>query len=276
MKTFLSYLRLAACGLVVGVANIIPGVSGGTMAVAMGIYDRTIEAISHFTKDVKGNILFLLPLLVGVGAGILAFAKLVEYLLGNHPIPTNFFFIGLVLGSIPFIFKRSVKGKKVKISAVISFVVCLAIMLVMTFVNPPEQSGQAVMTTLTVGNALWLFAAGALAAAAMIIPGISGSFLMLVLGTYATVINAISTLNILILIPVGLGIVVGLLGGAKLISLVMKRYPEASYAGILGLMLGSIAAIYPGFAGGATILFAILALLAGFALTWFFAPKDEA
>lgn len=267
-----SYLRLFVCGLVVGIANIIPGVSGGTMAVAMNIYDRTIEAISHFSKDIKGNILFLLPLLLGAGAGILAFAKLVEYLLANHPIPTNFFFIGLVLGSIPFIFRRSVKGGE-KVSPILAFLVGLGVMLVMTFLQPSD-AGQVVFTALSMKIFVILFFAGAVAAAAMIIPGISGSFLLLVLGAYATVVNAISTLNILILIPVGLGILLGLLGGAKVISWCMNKFPQASYAGILGLMVGSVVAIYPGFSGGLTLVLAVAALVAGSALTYFFAPKD--
>ncbi|WP_051824022.1 undecaprenyl phosphate translocase family protein [Clostridium sulfidigenes] len=98
-------------GMVIGVSNVIPGVSGGTMAVVLGIYDKLISAVNSFFKDWKKNIFFLGEIAIGAGLGIILFSKLITNLLTNHPEPTNFFFIGLILGSFPMLYKRATKGK---------------------------------------------------------------------------------------------------------------------------------------------------------------------
>ena len=147
----MDFLSRIVKGLVVGVANIIPGVSGGTMAVVMGIYDKLIGAVSDLRKDFKNSVLYLLPIGIGAVLGIVLFSHLIEFLLRDFTMPTNIFFLGLILGSIPMIYHRAVREKFKKVS-LLPFFVSFAIMMVMTLLQNVSDEGSALITTLTVGN----------------------------------------------------------------------------------------------------------------------------
>lgn len=225
-------------GVIIGVANIIPGVSGGTMAVVLNIYDKLIDSVSNFRKDFKKSIMFLLPIGIGAVLGIVAFSKLIEFLLTNYPLATNFFFIGLILGSIPMIFKRATEDR-FRLSSLVPFLLFLIGMLVLSSFSDGAMSGEVVLQ-LSTGIFIKLLVCSAIAAAAMILPGVSGSMVMVILGTYNTVLTAISSMNILMLVPVGIGVLIGIIGGAKVIDLCLKKFPQATFFAILGLILGSI------------------------------------
>lgn len=225
-------------GVIIGVANIIPGVSGGTMAVVLNIYDKLIDSVSNFRKDFKKSIMFLLPIGIGAVLGIVAFSKLIEFLLTNYPLATNFFFIGLILGSIPMIFKRATEDR-FRPSSLVPFLLFLIGMLVLSSFSDGAMSGE-VVSQLSAGIFIKLLVCSAIAAAAMILPGVSGSMVMVILGTYNTVLTAISSMNILMLVPVGIGVLIGIVGGAKVIDLCLKKFPQATFFAILGLILGSI------------------------------------
>lgn len=306
----LKLFKLLLAGIVIGVANIIPGVSGGTMAVVFGIYDQLLEVITINLKKLFGQWKFWLPVGIGMVVGILIFSKVISYLYGNFPIPTNYFFTGIILGSLPMIAKRCINtplqqksvitsineektpvknkdiaqpdstknSKKIKPSIIICCLVGIAIMIFMSFGNTDNLSS-TIQTELTFGLAIWLFVAGAIAAIAMIIPGISGSFLLLILGIYGTIVNAVSELNILLLIPVALGVIAGLLGGAGFVRMLMKKVPQQTYAVIFGLVTGSIFAIFPfsntlklatsGLNGIIMILISVVCLVCGTILSYF-------
>ena len=181
-------------GAVIGVSNIIPGVSGGTMAVSMGIYDRVIYAVNNLFKQFKKNFRDLLPIIIGVLIGLFAFAALIGTLLGTKSdeipltrLPTNFAFIGLILGGLPAIYKR-VNMKSAKLPGVILFLVFLALVVVLPLLNPPE----ARTVDHSIGTILLMIPLGAIASSTMVIPGISGSMILMLLGYYNPVINAIS------------------------------------------------------------------------------------
>ncbi len=275
----MEFLKRMLYGAIIGVANIVPGVSGGTMAVILGIYDKLLESISF--KNLKRNILFLLPVAIGGGAGILALSTAMKFLIVNYPIATNFAFIGLILGSIPMIWKRARNPKgdpkgesSVSPANIVFFAAALAFMLLLAFLNQGSIEN-AVQTQLTPVLAVQLFLASIASAFAMLLPGISGSFVMLLLGSYSTVITAISDLNVVLLLPVAAGCLVGLLLGAVLISKLMKRFPQATYMAILGLIAGSLFSIYPGFVFGAEGIAAVL-LLALFAfVSWWFSVREH-
>ncbi len=271
----MEFLKRMLYGAVIGVANVIPGVSGGTMAVILGIYDKLLESISF--KNLKRNILFLLPVALGGGAGILALSKTIKFVLANYPIATNFAFIGLILGSIPMIWKRARNPQgetSVSPLNVVFFAAAFALMLLLAFLNR-DSIENTVQTQLTPVLTIQLFFASIASAFSMLLPGISGSFVMLLLGCYSTIISAVSDLNIILLLPVAAGCVVGLLLGALLISKLMKKYPQAAYMAILGLIAGSLFSIYPGFILGAEGIIAIL-LLALFAfVSWWFSVREQ-
>lgn len=277
----MDFIRLIVIGVILGVANVIPGVSGGTLAVVFNIYDRLISVITLNVKKILSEWKFILPLVAGMGLGIILFSKAITFLFENYPVQTNWFFIGIILGSIPMIVKRlmvastasSSDARKIPVSAIVCGVLALAVMAIMTYANVAE-SGAPIQTELTPLLAVKLFIGLACATIAMIIPGISGSFLMLVVGIYSTVIAAISDFNIPLLIPAVIGGVIGLLGGAKLVRFLMAKVPAQTYGAIMGLVLGSILVIFPGFGGFATVATSLLAAAVGFVVS-FFAGREK-
>lgn len=241
-------------GMVVGIANIIPGVSGGTMMVAMGLYDKLIHSITHLKSEFKESMKLLLPIFAGAGLAIVLLSRLFEFLLANYPIPTNFAFCGLIAGSLPFIFKK-VKGHSVSTGKLIPFFIFFGIVILMAVLG--ENGGAAADVSFGLVNILKLFAVGVIAAATMVVPGVSGSMMLMLLGYYDTIIETINdfidaliafNLNEVlrvfgILVPFGIGIVIGIFAIAKLIEFIFKKAEIHAYYGIIGLILASPIAI---------------------------------
>ena len=241
-------------GIVVGIANIIPGVSGVTMMVAMGLYDKLIHSITHLKSEFKESMKLLLPIFAGAGLAIVLLSRLFEFLLANYPIPTNFAFCGLIAGSLPFIFKK-VKGHSVSVGKLIPFFIFFGIVILMAVLG--ENGGAAADVSFSLINVIKLFAVGIIAAATMVVPGVSGSMMLMLLGYYDTIIETINdfidaliafNLNEIlrvfgILVPFGIGIVIGIFAIAKLIEFIFKKAEIHAYYGIIGLILASPIAI---------------------------------
>ncbi len=276
----MKFIIYAIYGCIIGVANIIPGVSGGTMAVILNIYDKLIDSVINIKKHFKDSLLFLIPVAVGGALGIFGFAKLLEYLLQHFPMPTFFFFIGLILGTVPMIFKKVMLTKdgqkKFNIYSIIPFIIFFGIMIALSFFNTENSSTAQIQLDLI--NWIYLFFGSALAAMCMIIPGVSGSMILMILGLYTTVLGSVSHIaddfihSAMILLPAGLGIILGLLAGAKLIDICLKKFPQMTFAAILGLMLGSLLSIYNNSAFQFNIqgVIALFTLLLGFAVAFVF------
>lgn len=240
-------------GVVIGVANIIPGVSGGTMMVSMGIYDTLIHCITHLFKEFKKSILTLLPYAVGMVVGIVALASLLKFLFASYPLPTSTAFIGLILGGLsPLIGK--VNRKKINLIAILAFVVFFALVIVLALTGDVSNPDSL---TLDFGQVIILVVMGAIAAATMIIPGVSGSMMLMLLGYYTPILNAVDNLKtaafsgnlaaaatpFFTLLPFGVGVVLGIFYVAKLIEWLLGRFPTPTYCGVLGLVLASPIAI---------------------------------
>ena len=276
----MNFILYAIYGCIIGVANIIPGVSGGTMAVILNVYDKLIDSVIGIKKHIKESLAFLIPVIIGGGLGIFGFSKLLKYLIENFPMPTFFFFIGLILGTVPMIFKKVLTAKdgtkKFNAYTIIPFAVFFGIMIALSFFNTENSSSAQIQLDFI--NWIYLFFGSALAAMCMIIPGVSGSMILMILGLYSTVLGAIADIfknfsgSVMILIPAGLGIILGLLGGVKMIDICLKKFPQMTFAGILGLMLGSLLSIYnnSGFAFSIQGIAAILSLIRGFAVAFIF------
>ena len=274
MKTIFDILR----GVVIGLANIIPGVSGGTMMVSMGIYDTIIGCINSLFKDFKRCIKTLWPYALGMVLGILGLAKLITFLLRAYPLPTNMAFIGLILGGLPMILKK-MKGEKKGIAGVIAFVLAFALVVGLKIIGGGNGTDAAI--TLNIGQLIILFIMGAIAAATMVIPGVSGSMMLMLLGYYNPIVGSVSGLvdallsgnmsAILgccgVLIPFGIGVVVGIFAIAKLIEVLLRRFPGPTYCAIMGLVTASPVAILMGlsYAGlsAATVIISVVALALG-------------
>ena len=250
MKTIKDILK----GMVIGIANIIPGVSGGTMMVAMGIYDKLIHCITHIFKEFKKSVLFLLPIAVGMVIAVVGSSFGIEMLFAKFPMQTNLLFVGLVIGGLPAIWKK-VKGKSIRSGHLLVFLAFLAFVVGMAFLG--ETDGKAADVSFTLINVLKLFGIGVIASATMVIPGVSGSMVLMLLGYYNTIISAISDffralaafdmdgilVGIGILAPFGIGVVIGVLVIAKLIEFIFNKFPLYAYWAIIGLIVASPIAI---------------------------------
>lgn len=262
-------------GMVIGISNIIPGVSGGTMAIVLGIYDKLLSAINGFFKDIKKNIAFLGAIGAGVVLGIVLFSKLLTYLLdpvNGYMEATHFFFIGLIVGSLPIIYKKATE-KKIEKRNYIFLVVAFVIVFGMSLFAGTEST-TAIIRDLTLSSGIKLFLAGFIAAAAMILPGVSGSFILLLMGIYSTMVTAVSEMNIMLLIPVAVGVVIGILTMTKIIEALFKNYPQTAYFTIFGLILGSIIEIYPGFTFGVAGILSVVSCIIGFTIAFMLGKKE--
>ena len=177
MKFIKDFLK----GILIGIANIIPGVSGGTMAVSMGIYDQLISAITGLRKNLKRSLRILLPIVLGAVAGIACLSFVITYLLENFPLQTSTLFIGLILGGLPMLYGH-VKGAKIGIPHAVLFVIFFAIVIGMAVVNGASDSATDIAVNFI--TVIELFVIGMVASATMIIPGVSGSLVMMLLGFY--------------------------------------------------------------------------------------------
>lgn len=236
-------------GVVIGTTDLIPGISGGTMAVILGIYYRLIEAINGLiSRDWKKHVLFLIPVGLGMVAAIFGFSRVMDWLLANAAQPTYFFFIGLILGIVPYLLKTVDYQRTFTPLHYGLLIAAVAVMIGFGLLRA-EETG-AVIESPAVNELIFLFFAGWLASAALILPGISGTFILLLLGLYPTIINALKTLNLPIIIVVGSGIVIGILLTSKVVHALLKRFTIGTYAVVIGMVLGAAIVIFPGFAGG--------------------------
>lgn len=357
-------------GLVFGIANVIPGVSGGTMLVVFGCYDKVCGALTLDFKEIKKHFKFLVFFGIGAVIGIVGFAFVITWLFTNFPTQTNMFFMGLIIGSVPLIIRNATVKDKFKPICVVPFLIGLAAVVglavaensaaapyrietvvyrsttVVTIYNDSSrvvneweidlgevrldpkaatltEGGSAVVSESTLNKVLSLFgvestdidepnaivneegaviephsshtitlfgyhpetlenaelsvsykmdvkffltmvAALFIAAIAMIIPGVSGSFVMMTLGVYSTIIGAVKDLDFAIIIPCAIGAIIGLVAGARLITFLMKKYSLMVYSVILGLVAGSLYVIFPvGFGLNIATLTGVICLAAG-------------
>ncbi len=253
MKKIKENIILGVKGFIMGIANIIPGVSGGTLALTLGIYERFIGAISHFFSNLKENIKFLLPIAIGLCLAILSMSRVIDYSYEHFPIPTTLFFVGLVIGGIPMLYHK-VKGKKEgkQISSWIILLMTFSLVIVMAFAD--QLFGTTAKVNLS-GLDLWgyliLFCVGVIAAATMVIPGVSGSLVLMLLGYYYPILKIVKALtkfenlgeNIVIAGVFGVGVLVGIVLISKIIEFLLKKFETKTYYGVLGFIFASVLAI---------------------------------
>lgn len=246
-------ILLVIKGFIMGIANIIPGVSGGTLALILGIYEDFIGAISHFFSNLKKNIYFLIPIAIGMLLAIASLSRVIDYSYKHFPIPTSLFFVGLVLGGIPMLVGK-VRGKK-EVKQASSYVIfALTFLLVMVMACSDFIFGEGLKVSFAnmgLVQYLLLFIVGVVAAATMVIPGVSGSLVLMLLGYYYPVLTVIKECtklqnlgsNIIILGVFGVGVLLGIVLISKLIEFLFQKYETKTYFGVLGFIVASILAI---------------------------------
>lgn len=270
MEYFLRILK----GIVIGIVNIIPGVSSSTMAVIFDVYDDIIFTFSLDIKYIFKKFWKIIALIVGIIVGMIGFSFIIKYLLNNYYSSTMYLFVGMIIGSIPLFYLRSKslsETSKPWIKWVV-FGICFAIMIVLSVINISDNS--VAITTIDWLSFFKIFTFSMLGAIGMILPGISGSLIMMLLGVYNTFVTAISDFNFVIIIPLALGSLVGMYLGSLLLKTLMKKYPKISYYGILALIIGSIIAIFPGIRTGWAILADIASMLVGGLIAFLITIKE--
>lgn len=255
-----------------GITELVPGVSSGTLAMIIGIYDQLILSINDlFSKKWKKALPFLIPLGIGMVFGLLSFVRIINYLLENHFEPTRFFFLGLIVGVLPLLFKQADMKNKFTKKHYVTLVISIFIVAMLDFFPTPE--GEPIIS-LTLINGIGLFVSGWIASMAMLLPGISGSLLLLILGVYETATNALATFNIPIILVIGSGVMLGFLISSKIIKGLLKNYYSITYAALIGLVIGSTVIIYPGISSTVLILPCIVTFILGALTAIFFSTRS--
>jgi predicted membrane protein len=238
-------------GVVLGVAFVIPGVSGGTLAVLMGIYEELIEAASNFYKsiaDFKKYIMYLLPIGLGVVFSVAVFAKLIKFGLDKAPIITILIFLGMIIGGIPALV-RNVKGTKINLKDMTLMLVGLIIVISMLIFH--KSNSNVVLTNMSITGYITLFLVGAIAAVTMVVPGISGSFTLMLIGYYEPILNLVNDItsfknlgpNLILIFIFMLGVFIGIIFISKIIEWCLKHYKRETYYAIIGFVLSSIISV---------------------------------
>lgn len=252
----MKFLKDILKGVVIGVANAIPGVSGGTMMVSMGVYDDIIYCITHLFTQIKKSIMILLPYFIGMAVGIVGLAFSIKSLYANFPFQTSMAFIGLIIGGVPMLYEH-VKKTSIKVGHILLFLLFFIAIIAMQYFG---GNGKDVVLSVDIVSIIKIFLIGILASATMVIPGVSGSMMLMILGYYNPIINAITDFvkalaerdwNTLLnicgsLVPFGIGVVIGIFAIAKIIEILLKHFESHTYCAILGLVISSPVVILMG------------------------------
>lgn len=252
----MKFLKDILKGVVIGVANAIPGVSGGTMMVSMGVYDDIIYCITHLFTQIKKSIMILLPYFIGMAVGIVGLAFSIKSLYANFPFQTSMVFIGLIIGGVPMLYEH-VKKTSIKVGHILLFLLFFIAIIAMQYFG---GNGKDVVLSVDIVSIIKIFLIGILASATMVIPGVSGSMMLMILGYYNPIINAITDFvkalaerdwNTLLnicgsLVPFGIGVVIGIFAIAKIIEILLKYFESHTYCAILGLVISSPVVILMG------------------------------
>lgn len=241
-------------GIAVGIANVIPGVSGGTMMVILGIFNQVMDSISNIFKphnpDRKKDIIFLLQVLIGAGIGLVGFAKILEFLFSDYPTQTMYWFIGLVLFSIPVFMKSEMKNDKCNWLFVI---IGMVLIFLINYLNPGKEdlAVNPVFPAITITLCIQMIFIGFIGGFSMLLPGVSGSMVLLILGQYylfKSYLANVTSFQLDILIPLGfmgIGILLGIVASAKITGFCLKKNRVATLSFILGLIIASSIVLIP-------------------------------
>jgi len=248
----MTFLILLVKGFIMGVAFIIPGVSGGTLAVYLGIYQKLIEAISNIFKDFKNSIKFLFPIFLGIAISVVSLAKLFSILLNWNSVIILFFFIGLIAGGVRHIYNKA-EGQELNSRKIIAFIIAFFVLLVIIILEKVNTGSGIAYFDMKFGTYVLLVILGILASITMIVPGISGSAVLLVLGFYTAIVsNVVGNIfdfsnlvyNLQVIIPFAVGAIIGVVLFSKLVEKLLRKYPKETYFAILGFIIASIIGVF--------------------------------
>lgn len=258
----MTFLLNCAKGILIGSGAIIPGISSGVLCIIFGIYEKLLDSIIHFFINVKKNIKFLLPIVIGVAIGVLIFSNFLNYFLINFPIQTKSIFIGLILGSVPSLIKESKKKTDFKpiflLYTLFAFLFGILLVILENYI-PNTKPGSSF-------NFSYLMISGFIMSVGIIVPGVSSTIILMLMGVYNVYLSSISTLYFPVLIPMGLGLIVGCFIFMKITDFLLNNFYEKTFYSIIGFSLGSILVLMPDVSFDITGIISILCIILGFLL----------
>lgn len=265
----MTFLLNCVKGILIGSGAILPGISSGVLCIIFGIYEKLLDSILHFFKDIKKNIKFLLPIIIGVTIGVLIFSNFLNYFLINFSLQTKSIFIGLILGSVPSLIKESNKKSKFKpqflLYTLFAFLFGVFLVILENFIPNSETNSTF--------SFLYLAIAGFIMSVGIVVPGISSTVILMLMGVYSTYLASISTLYFPVLIPVGLGLILGCFIFMKLTNFLLNNFYEKTFYSIIGFSLGSILVLMPDISFDLSAIISLLCVLLGFLLFSLFGKK---
>lgn len=241
MKFILDVIK----GIFIGSGAILPGISSGVFCVIFGIYEKLVDSVLNIFKNFKKNLAFLFPIALGVIIGILLVSKLLKFLFSTYPMPTNFCFIGLIIGSMPILLKKANNNSGFRLHYLLYFL--LTFFTGVLSIRLEHILPQLINLEFDSNYFFYLVLAGFLMSAGVIIPGISSSVILMILGAYTTYLSAVASINLSILFPMGIGLLIGCILFLKLIQFLFNNYYSQTFYGIIGFVLGSVPVLYPRF-----------------------------
>ncbi len=237
MKGFLNIIK----GIFIGAGAIVPGVSSGVLCVIFGIYEKLLDAVLNFFKDIKQNIKFLFPIVLGVGIGVLIFSNALNYVLYEFPTQTKSIFIGLIIGTIPSLLKEVNEKEKFHPQNLIYLLIALGIGIISVIL----ENRISIIRDIGDINIFYLVICGAMMSLGIIVPGVSSTIILMLLGVYPVYLQSIATINLPVLIPMGIGLLLGSIIVMKITKRLLEKYYAKTFYSIIGFTIGSIFVLFP-------------------------------
>lgn len=237
MKGFLNIIK----GIFIGAGAIVPGVSSGVLCVIFGIYEKLLDAVLNFLKDIKQNIKFLFPIVLGVGIGVLIFSNALNYVLYEFPTQTKSIFIGLIIGTIPSLLKEVNEKEKFHPQNLIYLLIALGIGIISVIL----ENRISIIRDIGDINIFYLVICGAMMSLGIIVPGVSSTIILMLLGVYPVYLQSIATINLPVLIPMGIGLLLGSIIVMKITKRLLEKYYAKTFYSIIGFTIGSIFVLFP-------------------------------
>jgi len=249
-------------GVAIGSGAILPGISSGVFCVIFGIYEKLLDSILNFFKDIKNNLKFLFPILIGCGIGVILFGNVLNYCLYQFPIQSKSLFIGLILGSIPALLKESHQKQAFNFNYLLFFLLDFFIGISCIFL----ENFLAINTTLENVSFFYLVLCGFFMSVGIVVPGVSSTIILMLLGIYSIYLSSVSSLYLPVLIPIGIGVIFGGFCFMKLTKFLLVRFYAPTFYSILGFTVGSIFVLLPSFSCLFDIIIGVLSCAFGFLL----------
>ena len=267
-RKVMNFLVNCIKGIVIGAGAILPGISSGVLCVILGIYEKLLDSVLNFFKNIKNNFKYLAPIVIGAFLGILIFSNFLNYLLIEFPIQTKSIFIGLILGCIPSLVKQCNSKSTIKknyiLYAIATFIIGIVIVMLEKNINFVATSD------FSFG---YLFVSGFVMSVGIVVPGVSNTIILMLMGVYSTYLSAVSTMFLPVLIPMGLGVIVGSFIFMKIIKILLDECYVQTFYSIIGFSLGSVLVLLPELHIDSSSIISILCMILGFILVSFFEEK---